>query len=131
MIGLDTYVLVRYLTQDDAAQSRRVNRLIADAETRREPLYLSVIVLCETVWVLRGAYRIGKPDLLLSLGRILDTAQFTIEDPDACREALALYAAGRGDFSDYLLGTRNRQAGCSATATFDPKLRRTDQFHVL
>jgi predicted nucleic-acid-binding protein len=63
--------------------------------------------------------------------RILDTAQFSIEDPDACREALALYTEGRGDFSDYLLGTGNHGAGCSATATFDCELRGSDLFRVL
>lgn len=131
MIGLDTNVLVRYLTQDDAVQARRANRLIADAMKNGEPMHLSAIVLCETVWVLRWAYRIGKADILRALTRILDTAQFSIEDPDACREALALYAEGRGDFSDYLLGTRNHRAGCSATVTFDRKLGGTDLFRVL
>ena len=131
MIGLDTNVLVRYLTQDDASQSRRVNRLIGKAKARGEALYLSVIVLCETVWVLRWAYRIGKAEIVRSLTQILETAQFSIEDPDGCREALASYADGQGDFSDYLLGTRNHRAGCSSTATFDHKLRRTEFFHVL
>jgi len=131
VIGLDTNVLVRFLTQDDAGQSRRANRLVAESADRGEPLHISTIVLCETVWVLRWAYRVGKPDILRTLTRILDTAQFSIEDPDACREALALYTDGQGDFSDYLLGASNRRAGCSATATFDRKLRRSDLFRVL
>jgi predicted nucleic-acid-binding protein len=128
VIGLDTNVLVRYLTQDDIKQSRRANRLISDAAARGEALHLSTIVLCETVWVLRWAYRVGKPDILRTLARIFDTAALSIEDPDACRGALALHADGRGDFSDYLLGARNRRAGCSVTATFDRKLLRNDLF---
>ena len=131
MIGLDTNVLVRYLTQDDPGQARRANRLITDAGSRGEPLHLSTIVLCETVWVLRWAYRVGKAEILRTLMRILETAQFSIEDPDACREALTLYARGQGDFSGYLLGDRNRRAGCSATATFDRKLRQSDLFQIL
>jgi predicted nucleic-acid-binding protein len=131
VIGLDTNVLVRYLTQDDPVQSRRANRYISNSVARRELLHLSTIVICETVWVLRGAYRVGKPDILRTLARILDTAQFSIEDPDACREALEDYADGRGDFSDYLIGARNRRAGCSTTATFDRKLRGSDHFRVL
>jgi predicted nucleic-acid-binding protein len=131
VIGLDTNVLVRYLTQDDPAQSRRANKLIADSAARDESLHLSTIVLCEVVWVLRGAYAASKADILRTLSRILDTAQFTIEDADACREALASYGRGQGDFSDYLLGARNRRAGCSMTMTFDRKLRRSDHFTVL
>jgi predicted nucleic-acid-binding protein len=131
VIGLDTNVLVRYLTQDDAAQSRTANRLIQEATARGEPLHLSTIVLSETVWVLRWAYRVGKPDILRSLTRILDTAQFSIENLDDCREALALFADGQGDFSDYLLGAGNRRTGCSTTATFDRKLRQSDLFQIL
>jgi len=131
VIGLDTNVLVRYLTQDDPNQSHRANRFVSDAVARGEALHISAIVICETVWVLRGAYRVGKPEILRALARILDTAQFSIEDADACREALAEYAAGRGDFSDYLIGARNRRAGSSTTATFDGKLRGSDLFRVL
>lgn len=131
MKGIDTNVLVRYLTQDDVAQSRRANRLIADAVSADERLYLSTIVLCELVWVLRWAYRFGKPEVLRVLAQVLDTAQFSVEDPDACRGALAEYADGSGDFSDYLIGAKNRRSGCSVTATFDRKLRRSDLFEVL
>lgn len=131
MKGLDTNVLVRYLTQDDVAQSSRANRLIADAVSRDEDLYLSTVVLCELVWVIRGAYRFGKSQVLRVLTQVLDTAQFSIEDPDACRRALTEYAEGSGDFSDYLVGIRNQRAGCSVTATFDRKLRQSDLFVVL
>lgn len=131
MIGLDTNVLVRYLTQDDVSQSRRANRLISEALDRGESLHLSTIVLCETVWVLRWAYHAGKPELLRTLARILDTAEFSVEDSDGCREALALYQDGQGDFPEYLLGARNRRAGCSVTATFERKLRRSDLFQIL
>jgi predicted nucleic-acid-binding protein len=131
VIGLDTNVLVRYLTQDDPAQSRRANKLIADSAARGELLHLGTIVLCETVWVLRWAYGAAKADIVRSLNQILDTTQFSIEEADACREALASYAEGQGDFSDYLIGARNRRAGCSTTATFDRKLRRSDLFRAL
>lgn len=131
MKGLDTNILVRYLTQDDAEQSRRANKLISDALSKGEDLYLSSIVLCELVWVLREAYKLGKPVIMDALARILSTAQFLVEDPDACRHALALYGSSPGDFADYLLASRNRRVGCSTTATFDRKLRRNELFEVL
>ena len=62
MRGIDTNVLVRFLTQDDAQQARKVDRLIADTRARRETLYVNAIVLCETIWVLRSAYRQGPGD---------------------------------------------------------------------
>ncbi len=131
MIGLDTNVLVRYLTQDDPAQSRRANEFIAASAATGEPLHISAIVLCETMWVLRWAYGVTRTDILRTLHQILETAQFAIEDAEACREALASYAAGGGDFSDHLIGSRNLRTGCSATATFDRKLRRSGLFRIL
>jgi len=131
MTGLDTNVLVRYLAQDDPAQARKANSLIDGAVGKGEPVHLDVVVLCELVWVLRGAYRFGKQTVGDALERILDAAQFSVEDRDLVREALEAYRAGQGDFADYVLGLRNRQAGCSATATFDRALNRNPLFAIL
>ncbi len=131
MTGLDTNVLVRYLTQDDLAQARKANSLIDGAVGRGEPLHLDVVVVCELVWVLRGAYRFGKQTVAEAVARILDAAQFSVEDRDLLRDALEAYRGGQGDLADYVLGLRNRKAGCSATVTFDRALKRNELFTVL
>ena len=62
MRGLDTNVLVRYLTRDDDAQFAAASDLIEGAEHRSERLYLNIVVLCELTWVLRGSrYRFPRP----------------------------------------------------------------------
>jgi predicted nucleic-acid-binding protein len=53
MIGLDTNVLVRYLTQDDAAQAALANEFV-DQLTESQPGYLTMNVLAETYWFLCG-----------------------------------------------------------------------------
>lgn len=131
MKGLDTNVLVRYLTQDDPVQSRKANALIAEAVDRGEQCPINVIVLCELVWVLREAYHFDKPTVAATLEKVLDTAQLVVEQADLARRALDDYRRGRGDFADYLIGWRNRQAGCSDTATFDRALGRSALFRVL
>jgi predicted nucleic-acid-binding protein len=131
MTGLDTNVLVRYLAQDDPAQARKANSLIDGAVGKGEPLHLDVVVLCELVWVLRGAYRFGKQTVVDALERILDAAQFSVEDRDLVRESLGAYRVGQGDFADYVLGLRNRKGGCRATATFDLALKKSELFTVL
>jgi predicted nucleic-acid-binding protein len=131
MIGLDTNVLVRYLTQDEPSQAKKVDALVAGAQARRERLHVDAIVLCELVWVLRGAYDLDKETVSDALERILEAGLFSIDDRDLAREALVMYRAGKGDFADYLLGNRNRRAQCSQTVTFDRGLKGNTLFSVL
>ena len=131
MRGLDTNVLVRYLTQDDPVQSRRANAVIAEAVDRGEQCSINAIVLCELVWVLRDAYGLDKPTVVATLATLLDTAQLVVEQADLARHALDDYRRGRGDFADYLIGWRNRETGCSDTVTFDRALRNNRLFRVL
>ena len=54
MRGLDTNVLVRFLTADDPEQAEAALRLVEIADSTGERLHISNIVLAELVWVLRG-----------------------------------------------------------------------------
>jgi predicted nucleic-acid-binding protein len=131
VIGLDTNVLVRYLTQDDAGQARKASGLIAETAANGDRCFLGTLVLCELVWVLRGAYGIEKTTIVGVLERLLATAQFTIDEKDVVRRALDDYREGKGDFADYLIGWHGREAGCRATATFDRRLKGSALFQVL
>lgn len=131
MTGLDTNVLVRYLTEDDPVQSTRAADLIATATTRGERCFISAVVLCELTWVLRGAYRVSQPDLIVTLDRILGTTQFVVGDKDIVRRALEAYRTGRADFADYVIGAFHLDAGCRRTVTFDRRLRGHAAFQVI
>lgn len=131
MTGLDTNVLVRYLTQDDPRQAREANALISGTLEKGERCFIAAVVLCELVWVLRGAYRLEKATVAMALDRILATAQFDIDDRDVVRRALEDYRTGRGDFADYVIGNHNRESGCPTTATFDRRLKGSALFRVL
>ena len=66
-----------------------------------------------------------------TLEKILATAQFEIEDKDLTRAALDDFRRSAADFSDCLIGRRNRAAGAAETATFDRSLRGLDGFRFL
>ena len=55
-VALDTNVLVRLLTNDDAEQARRAADLI-DASVG---CFVPITVVLELEWVLRGAYRLPR-----------------------------------------------------------------------
>ena len=130
MKGLDTNVLVRYLTEDDPRQAAAAVKEIEGAGRKGEKLVVQPLVLCELAWVLESAYGVGNKELLDVFERILRTAQFEIPGKDLVWRSLADYRAGRGDFSDHLLGRLNEDDGASVTITFDRALRGTPRFHV-
>jgi predicted nucleic-acid-binding protein len=129
--GLDTNVLVRYLTQDDKKQAEAAAKTIEGAAARGERMLIQPIILCELVWVLESAYDFPKSDLLRGLEGILQTAQFEIVEKDVIWQALSDYRQGKGDFSDYYLGRANEKGGAAITFTFDKLLKGTPYFQVL
>ncbi len=131
MRSLDTNVLVRYLAADDPRQCAIAERVIEECLRNDEPLYLSAIVLCELVWVLSRLYHQTKPQIAGHLEQVLRTGQFSIEHDALVRRALRAWRAGKGDFSDHLIGEISRQAGCRDTVTFDRALRGVAGFSLL
>jgi len=79
MIGLDTNVLVRYLTQDDRVQYEKTAAFIEAATDRGEQLLVNTVVLCELEWVLESAYNYSREEIAHAIEQILATAQFEVE----------------------------------------------------
>jgi predicted nucleic-acid-binding protein len=131
MIGLDTNVLLRYLLQDDEVQGEKASRAISRAAARNEPLFISVVVLCEAVWVLESAYGYRKAELVGVLDEILQTGGFEIEQRDLVRTTLDDYRASKSDFADCWIGRTNEAHGCGHTVTFERALKTLETFRVL
>lgn len=131
MIGLDTNVLVRFLVKDEPRQAAKATIYIHEACSRNESLWLNHIVLCELVWVLESAYDQPKTAILDVLEKILLTKQFEVERKDDVWAAIEQYRNRAGDFSDQLLGRRNRSSGCDHTVTLDQSLKGSSLFRLL
>ena len=131
MTGLDTNVMVRYLTQDEPAQAKKAVAIIEAAAAKGEKLLVHPVVLCELVWVLETAYDYGRSEVAATLDHILRTAQFEIADKETVWSAWADYRSGKGDFADYLIGRANDRLGAEHTVTFDQALKGHRQFRVL
>ena len=128
MIALDTNVLVRFLIEDDARQSTAAAALVERTVHSNDMLYVSGIVLCETVWVLTGTYRVPRLDVVKTLQDLLRAKHLTFDNRDRLARAIDSFAAGRGDFADYLIREDALLAGCASVATFDRELLREDGF---
>lgn len=119
MIGLDTNVLVRWITQDDELQCARIKNLFSQYKAQSETFYINEIVLCETLWVLQSVFSYQKPDLILLLNSLLNNADLVIENEAFVIASLLLYEKNRAGFADCLISIKNAYARCSTTFSFD------------
>ncbi|MGI8619005.1 MAG: PIN domain-containing protein [Gemmatimonadaceae bacterium] len=122
MVGLDTNVLVRFLVEDDPRQSAAAASLISRAVSRDEALFISEVVLCETVWVLSRSYRLGRAQIAGTLRDLLRARHLLFSFPERISRALDSYAGGNSDFADYVIREMAWDAGCGQVATFDGDL---------
>ena len=88
-------------------------------------------VLCELVWVLETGYNFKRSDIATAIEKILATAQFEVEDKDLALSALQDFRRTLADFSDCLIGRRNRAVGVAETVTFDRTLKGLEGFRLL
>lgn len=131
MIGLDTNVLVRYLTQDEAIQSPRATELIEHRLTEDDPGFISVVAMVEMVWVLERAYGHTDAELAAVIERLLQAPDLVVECEVEVFIALTVLQEGQGSFADALVGALGRKAGCSVTFTFDQKASRLPGFALI
>ncbi len=131
MYGIDTNVIIRYLVLDDPEQSAKAVAFLETYCTEEQPGFISLIVLCEIVWVLRRAYKYPKEQILKVLENVMFTGELVIENPEVAWEAFRRYKNGNADFSDYLIGRLNRFYGCTKTVTLDQPAGETEDFLLL
>ena len=115
MLGIDTYVLVRLLVADDAAQTRKARSMVERSVEQGEPVLVSLPVIIETEWVLRSRYEFDKAATLARFIALLGASEFAFEDEPALEEALYRWKDSRAGFVDCLIAAHNRRLGCSAT----------------
>ena len=131
MIGIDTNVLVRYIVQDDAVQSKAASDFIENECSKETPGFVDHLVICEVVWVLRRCYRVSNNQITRIIKQILKTAQFKIQDTQTVWKALRKFELGKADFADCLIAQINSTHGCSKTVTFDIEAAKTNGFFLL
>lgn len=132
MAALDTNVVVRWLTDDDAKQSAIVARLFESAAKAGERLFVPVTVMLETEWVLRARYRFEKASVTAALDALLSVAELEFQTEPALEQAVWHYKrTGAPDFADCLHLALVSQAGQGPLLTFDARVSRLDGAQLL
>lgn len=128
MIGIDTNILVRYLTQDEPEQAKIVENIFNKYATTSQSVFINNIVICELIWVLERGYKYGKESIIEVIKLILSTKEFCFENQKLLWSALSQYSQKKLDFSDALIGEINKNSGCVNTLTFDKEAMMFDNF---
>ena len=130
MTGLDTNILVRYLTHDHPVQTPLAIELI-NSFTLESPGFISLVVLVELVWVLESSFRFSRAEIANTVETLLRSKELTIEDPEVAWQALRSFKIGKADFSDCLVERCGHAAGCKYTLTFDLQAANTEGMKLL
>lgn len=119
MVGLDTNVLLRYLVQDDPAQSPRATEIVERRLTRRDPGFVSLVSILEIVWVLGTLYKRSRFEIADHVEMILAADTLEVQNEQQVYQAVVALRNGTGTFEDALIGGLGAWRGCSRTLTFD------------
>ena len=117
-VTLDTNVLVRLATQDDAAQAAKALQVLQNATLIAVP----TPALCELVWVLLRGYRYTPAQVAQAVRTLIQVRHVVCHTP-AVLAGLALLEAG-GDFADGAMAYEGELLGGPEFVTFDQQAAR-------
>jgi predicted nucleic-acid-binding protein len=118
MRALDTNILARFFV-DDPDDAQAATQRPAAVAALAERSFVSVTVLLELEWVLRGFYELPRRDIARVLRALASIEHITLEDRDAVLVGVDAFDKGL-DFADALHLARSSRV--SGFATFDQRL---------
>jgi predicted nucleic-acid-binding protein len=117
MRAVDTNVLVRLATRDDARQTAAAEAFVTAGA------WIPQVVLVEAMWVLASVYALGPEKIATAVEMFLQHTDLTIQDADAVAAALEHFRRRPAlGFSDCLILEVARKAGHLPLGTFDREL---------
>lgn len=128
MKALDTNILVRFLTNDDERQAKKVYTLFKQAEQDKASLFVPQLVVLEMIWVLESAYRISRSHVLDAVSDLLLMPILKFENQHAIQQFYQAAQENTHDLSDLLIAYTAKVNNCEVVLTFDKKAAKLDMF---
>ena len=124
MIAVDTNVLVRFLVRDSVTpeQSDAAVAELRRAQEAGDRVFVPIVSLLETVWVLSSRMKAPKADILDMLNALLAETFIVVDRHGAVLRAVARWRTGSAGFADYLALSLATDEGATELLTFDRKL---------
>ena len=120
MRAVDTNVLVRLVTRDDAKQVTAADTFIAKGA------WVSHLAIAEATWVLGSVYDCDADAIATAVEMLLSHEHLTVQDAEVVSAAVAQFRQQpRVGFSDCLMVEIARKAGHLPLGTFDRDLSKS------
>ncbi len=103
MKGVDTNILIRFLTCDDREQAKKIYKIFKDAESEKNEFFVPLPVVMELIWVLESVYEISRTEILESISDLLLMPVLKFEHQTALQQFLCSAQENRCDLSDLLI----------------------------
>jgi predicted nucleic-acid-binding protein len=121
MRAVDTNVLARLITRDDARQSAAAEAFV------EKGAWVSILALAEATSVLATVYQRNAAELATAVDMLLNHHDLTLQDADVVVAALDLFRSRTAlGFSDCLMLQLARKAGHLPLGTFDRRLAKVE-----
>lgn len=126
MRAVDTNVLVRLISRDDAAQVAAAEAFVAPGA------WVPHLALAEAMWVMESVYALKPAQIATAVEMLLHHKDLTLQDAEAVAAALARFRGRPAlGFSDCLVLEVSRKAGHLPLGTFDRRLGRIEGAQAL
>lgn len=129
MIGIDTNILVRFLTKDDEKQYKLVLDLFNNLGENL--IFVNSVVVIECFWVLEKIYDIPKDRLITIWEGLLQSKEIIFERRQELMESLQIYKHSSAGFEDCFISVINKYEKVEYTFSFDKKASKLDGMKLL
>jgi predicted nucleic-acid-binding protein len=121
MRAVDTNVLVRLMTRDDARQVAVAEAFVAGGA------WVPYLAVAEATWVLSSVYGRSAEAVATAVEMLLSHEHLTVQDAEVVAAAIAQFRQHpKVGFSDCLMVEVARKAGHAPLGTFDRELGKID-----
>lgn len=128
MIVADTNIWARAYLKDDATQTPKARKLLADAQAGRG-VFVPLVVLAELAWVMRAKFE--RNLILNTIEELLSAGGVIVEAPAIVENAIKATREGNGGFADHLIAQVGFANGAKEIVTFDEKFGKSARVRQL
>jgi len=124
---VDTNILLRFLTNDDAVKAKRVLLLLKRVEEGKEKIITSPLVIFELIFTLDKFYKVSRDDIAETVSAIIGLEGFAVEFKTVFISALKLFADKNISFADAFNASAMKSKNIAEIYSYDTDFDKIDK----